>query len=147
MKQIAALISLLALSFSIPSLAQTQAPKSPEEEAKMLRETIDKEVDRLAELLDLEDWQIFYVDSTLTYNIGAMMDERKQMQTAKVTNTDLYYLSMDKWSEKTDQQYEKIFSKEQWDRYMNTGGRKAKKAREKRAEKAQKADANLKNKK
>lgn len=145
MKPIAALLSLMAMTFTFTAMAQ--APLSPEEEAKKLRESIDKEVDRLASLLDLEDWQIFYVDSTLTHNLEAMVAESKQMQTSKVTNRDLYYLSMDKWNERTDQQYEKIFTKEQWDRYMNTGGKKAKKERDKRAEKARKADEDLKNKK
>ena len=145
MKPIAALLSLMAMTLTVTAMAQ--APMSPEEEAKKLRESIDKEVDRLTGLLDLEDWQIFYVDSTLTHNLEAMMAESKQMQMSKVTNMDLYYLSMDKWNELTDQQYEKIFTKQQWDRYMNTGGKKAKKAREKRAEKARKADADLKNKK
>jgi len=146
MKPIAFLISLLALCFTVPALGQSQ--KTPEEEAaKLLRETIDHEIDRLTNLLDLEDWQIFYVDSTLTYNYEAMMAERKQLQASKVSNVDLYYLSMDKWSEKTDAQYEKIFTKEQWAKYLSTGGKKAKKEREKRAAKASKADLEIKNKK
>ena len=146
MKPIAVLLGLLALSFTVPAMAQSQN-LSEEEVAKKLRESIDKEIDRLTLLLDLEDWQIFYVDSTLTYNTEAMIAERKQLQASKVTNVDLYYLSIDKWNEKTDAQYEKVFTPQQWEKYWKAGGKKAKKEREKRAAKASKADADLKNQK
>lgn len=137
---------LLLLGCAIPAFAQN-GQMSPEEEAKKLREGIDKEVDRLTDLLDLADWQIFYVDSTLTYNLENSIREQKEMQAAKVGNRDLYYIVLDKWQEATYQQYRKILNDEQWERYLKTGGAKEKKARDKRAEKARKAEMELKNKK
>lgn len=127
----------LMLLLALPVFAQNQL--SPEEEAQKLREGIDKEVDRLANLLDLADWQIFYVDSTLTYNIESMRTEQKAMMAAKVQNSDLYWKTTDKWQEATFVQYRKIFNDEQWTRYLKTGGAKEKKARDKRAAKAKAA--------
>lgn len=125
------------LLVALPLLAQN--PLSPEEEAKKLREGIDKEVDRLTDLLDLADWQIFYVDSTLSYNIESMRAEQKVLMAAKVSNTDLYWECTDKWQEATYLQYRKIFDDRQWERYLKSGGAKEKKARDKRAAKAEAA--------
>lgn len=127
----------LMLLVALPLLAQN--PLSPEEEAKKLREGIDKEVDRLTDLLDLADWQIFYVDSTLSYNIESMRAEQKVLMAAKVSNTDLYWECTDRWQEATYLQYRKIFDDRQWERYLKSGGAKEKKARDKRAAKAEAA--------
>ena len=129
----------LMLLLALPLFAQNQL--SPEEEARKLREGIDKEIDRLTTLLDLADWQVFYVDSTLTYNIESMRAEQKALAAAKVSNTDLYWETTDKWQEATYVQYRKIFDDMQWERYLKTGGSKEKKARDKRAAKAAKATA------
>lgn len=127
----------LMLLLALPLFAQNQM--SPEEEAKKLREGIDKEIDRLTTLLDLADWQIFYVDSTLSYNIESMRAEQKVLMAAKVSNTDLYWECTDKWQEATYLQYRKIFDDRQWERYLKSGGAKEKKARDKRAAKAEAA--------
>lgn len=127
----------LMLLLTLPLFAQNQL--SPEEEAKKLRETIDKEVERLTGLLDLADWQVFYIDSTLTYNVDAMRTEHKTLQAAKVSNSDLYWRISDKWQEATYVQYRKILNDQQWERYLKSGGAKEKKARDKRAAKAEAA--------
>lgn len=124
-----------------------QNPLSPEEEAKKMRESIDKEIERLTDLLDLADWQIFYVDSTLSHNIPAMRAEQKMLQESKVSNSDLYWKTVDTWQEATFLQYRKIFNDTQWNRFMKTGGAKEQKAREKRAAKAEKAALKVKNEK
>ena len=95
-------------------------------------EYIDKEVERLSTLLDLEYWQEFYVDSILTHNLAALTDELEQLQKAKVENMDLYQEVQDKWAENTDKAYNAVFSEEQWKKYMKSGGARAKKARDKR---------------
>ena len=134
----------LMLLLALPLFAQNQM--SPEEEAKKLREGIDKEIDRLITLLDLADWQVFYVDSTLTFNIESMRAEQKALAAAKVSNTDLYWETTDKWQEATYIQYRKIFNDKQWERYLKSGGSKEKKARDKRAAKAAKATADTQKK-
>ncbi|MBQ1911928.1 MAG: hypothetical protein II171_00020 [Bacteroidales bacterium] len=107
-------------------------PQDKEKQEKQLLEYIDKEVERLSTLLDLEYWQEFYVDSILTHNLAALTDELEQLQKAKVENMDLYQEVQDKWAENTDKAYNAVFSEEQWKKYMKSGGARAKKARDKR---------------
>ena len=111
---------------------QEQKAPSPEEMAA-------KEADRLAELLKLEDWQVFYVDSTLQHDYAACQEEIKRLQGARVDNYDLYTLAQDKWMEQIDKTYRKIFTDQQWAAYLKSGAGKRIKAREKRKAKIEKA--------
>ena len=95
-------------------------------------EYIDKEVQRLTEILDLEYWQEFYVDSTLTHDYHAMAEELQTLQKARVENTDLYTGIQDKWMEQIDATYKRIFNEAQWKKYWKSGGQRAQKERDKR---------------
>ena len=97
-----------------------------------MTEYIDKEVKRLTDLLELEYWQEFYVDSTLNHDLRARMTEIKDMQKARVENPDLYMTISDKWMEKIDSSYRRFFTEEQWAKYWKNGGKRASKEREKR---------------
>ena len=108
------------------------AAQNPEQQEKQMMEYIDKEVKRLTDVLDLEYWQEFYVDSTLTHDLHAMSDELQKLQTAKVENTDLYMTVRDKWMEQIDLTYKRIFTEAQWKKYWKTGGQRAQKERDKR---------------
>lgn len=125
------LTCLLAIIFAAPLKAQNQ-PQTPEQQEKQMMEFIDKEVKRLTELLDLEYWQEFYVDSTLTHDYHAMSEEMMKLQVAKVENSDLYINVQDKWMEQIDATYKRIFNEAQWKKYWKTGAERAKKARDKR---------------
>ena len=117
----------------LPSAAKNQQPpQTPEQQEKQFTEMVDKEVKRLSDLLDLEYWQEFYVDSILTHDLHARMEEIQGMQKAKVENTDLYMAVSDKWMEKIDQAYKRFFTQEQWDKYWKTTGKRAQKERDKR---------------
>ncbi len=100
-------------------------------------EIAEKEADRLGDLLDLEDWQIFYVDSTLKHDYVAMNDEIMDLQKSRVSNVDLYIKVQDKWVDTIEASYRKIFNDEQWAAYLKSGAAKAQKARAKRREKAE----------
>ena len=140
------LTPLFLLPLSIfAATAQNQQPQTPEQQEKQLMEYIDKEVQRLSNLLDLEYWQEFYVDSTLTHDMHAMQDELKEMQQAKVGNSDLYVSVQDKWMQRIADSYQRFFDEDQWKKYLKSGGARAQKARDKRREKAQKAAAEVKN--
>lgn len=125
-------VYILALLLAFAPAIAAQDEKEPE-----LWERAEKEADRLQELLDLEDWQAFYVDSTLKHDLPAMMDEYKELQDSKVSNSSLYYMVQDKWMEKIDQTYRRIFTDEQWAAYLKSGAAKAQKARAKRKAKAE----------
>ena len=104
-----------------------QQPEQPD-----VYEQAEMEADRLQRLLDLEDWQVFYVDSTLKHDIPAMMAEYDKLRDSKVNNSSMYYAVQDKWMEKIDESYRRIFNDEQWKAYLKGGAGKAQKMREKR---------------
>lgn len=114
-------------------LAQAQslfAQQKPEEQD--IYEQIELEADRLQRVLELEDWQVFYVDSTLKHDYPAMQAEVMKLAEAKVANRDMYIMVQDKWMEQIDATYKRIFTPEQWAAYLKQGAGKAQKAREKR---------------
>ena len=132
--QYLSVIAFLMLSV-YTAQAQNQQPQTPEQQEKQLLEYVDKEVQRLSTLLELEYWQEFYVDSTLTHDLKAMTEELSKLQTAKVENSDLYLDIQDKWMQQIDDNYKRYFTDEQWKKYWKTGGERAWKAREKRKKK------------
>ena len=114
-------------------VAQAQslfAQQKPEEQD--IYEQIELEADRLQRVLELEDWQVFYVDSTLKHDYPAMQAEVMKLAEAKVANRDMYIMVQDKWMEQIDATYKRIFTPEQWAAYLKQGAAKAQKAREKR---------------
>ena len=125
------LASSLFVLFPIAGYAQQQ-------EEPDMDEYIEQEADRLQRILDLEDWQVFYVDSTLKHDFAAMVVERQELIDSKVANVSMYQAVNDKWMDQIDATYRKIFSDEQWAAYLKSGAGKAIKARQKRKDKAQK---------
>ena len=100
-------------------------------------EQAEMEADRLQRVLDLEDWQVFYVDSTLKHDFPAMMAEYEQLKASKVENVSMYQMVQDKWIEQIDATYKRIFTEPQWKAYLKQGASKAQKARAKRRAKAE----------
>ena len=115
--------------------ARAQMPQTPEQKEKQLQDAVEKEVQRLSSLLDLEYWQEFYVDSTLIHDYKALSEELEKMQAAKVENADLYMDVQDKWLQQIDDTYHRFFTEEQWKKYWKSGGERAWKARQKRQNK------------
>ena len=97
-----------------------------------LAQRAEEEADRLQRVLNLEDWQVFYVDSTLKHDLPAWMDESNKLQASKVTNSSLYMAVSDKWMDQIDKTYKRIFTEEQWAAYLKSGAARAQKARDKR---------------
>ena len=118
---------LLSSIFFSGKLSGQEPKKQPD-----IYQQIEEEADRLQRVLDLEDWQVFYVDSILKHNFPAMREEFEQLSKQKVSNSSLYMSVQDKWLEKTDSAYMKIFTKEQWAAYLKSGAGKQQKARAKR---------------
>ena len=127
MKSILSTIVALIFFMFMPQLASAQ-----QQEAPSMEEQIEKEADRLQRILDLEDWQVFYVDSTLMHDFPAMQNEIKELADSKVSNRDMYISVQDKWMDQIDATYKKIFTEEQWAAYLKQGAAKAQKARAKR---------------
>ena len=121
--------SLLVLALCVLPVFALSAQ---EQEEPDVYEVIEKETERLTGLLDLEDWQVFYVDSTLAYNIPMMQQEIMKLQRARVNNRSLYQSVQDKWMEATDRSYQKFFTETQWQKYLKSGGERAQRQRDKR---------------
>lgn len=121
---------LMLLMPAFCAFAQQEKEPSVEERA-------EEEAERLGNLLKLEDWQIFYVDSTLRYNYSHMMEEINQLSRSRVENTELYYNVSDKWMEANIESYKKIFTEKQYQTYLKSGGLRIVKDMEKRRQSAE----------
>ena len=128
--------TLMLMLLWVPTLL-AQEPEKPKE----VWEQAEEEADRLQRVLDLEDWQVFYVDSTLKHDFPAMMAEYDKLRASKVSNSSLYIAVqdkwMDKWMDQIDATYKRIFTEKQWAAYLKSGAAKAQKARAKRKAKSE----------
>jgi len=118
-------LPIALLFFSAVCSAQDQ--KTPD-----MNESCEIEADRLERLLDLEAWQTFRVDSTLKHDYAAMNKEVEELRASKIQNMDLYRNVQDKWLDKIDESYRKIFNADQWAVYLKQGAARARAARDKR---------------
>ena len=127
------LASMLISVFSLFSAyeASAQNPEPPD-----MNQIAEEEADRLQRLLDLEDWQVFYVDSTLKANYAQLQVEYDKLQTSKVGNIVLYQEAHDRCSDRIDAAYKSFFTEKQWALYLKNGAAKLQKQRAKRKEKS-----------
>lgn len=131
MKKIILILAICAL----PVMLLAQEQKSPKEREKEFYEAIEAQINQLTEQLELEDWQIFYVDSILTHDYKAMQRDIEAMSAAKYANSDLFYGVQDKWMEQMYQALRKVFDDKQWTKYLKSGAARDKKLRDKRMKK------------
>lgn len=118
------------LSLSLIDDVSAQEPQQPD-----MNKIAEEEADRLQNLLELEDWQVFYVDSTLKASYAKLQMEYDRLHKAKVSNIVLYQEAHDKCSESIDASYKSIFTEEQWAAYLKSGAAKQQKKRAKRNKK------------
>ncbi len=128
--RIAAIAALVALA--LPLAAQEQ---TAEQQEKALYEMIQTQVNNMEKALDLEDWQIFYVDSILTHDYRAMQAELIGLRNSKVSSQDRYYRVQDKWNEQIYNAIHGVLDEPQWQKYLKSGAAREKKNRDKRAAK------------
>lgn len=125
----------IAAMLLLPFQAGAQQAQGAEEEIKQMREAIDQTVENYERILELEDWQSFYVDSILTHDYDALRVELKSLQAAKMSNADVYQQVQDKWAEQIYVALQKVLDEKQWAKYLKSGAAREKKARDKRAAK------------
>ena len=115
-----------------PLCLNAQQPMSQEEQEKQFREALDVQIEEYTKLLDLEYWQVFYLDSIMTHDYTAMREEIQELSAAKVGNDEAYMRVQDKWMEQMYQSYKKVFTEEQWNKYLKAGAQRDKRNRDKR---------------
>lgn len=134
-------LAVMCVAFSALTAFAQQGIPSPEEQEKKMAEFIDKEIDRFESTLKLEDWQVFYVDSILNHDYRAMQEELNNLMAAKVSNSDIYMKTSDKWMENIYVAFRKVLNDDQWAKYLKSGAARDKKSREKRKAKMEKSSA------
>jgi len=131
MKTIRLYILIAAASLGMLTAGRAAAQDPEAQREKEMYEALEMQLDRMTDLLDLEDWQVFYVDSIMTHDYKAMQDELQDLQQRKVSNTDIYYSVQYTWMDKMYYAFEKVFNEDQWAKYLKSGAARDKKRREK----------------
>ena len=129
------LVCFLLALVCLPASAQSGQKK--EDKEKKMDEFIQNQVSNLENSLKLETWQTFYVDSILNHDYRAMQDELDNLSSAKVSNTDIYIRTQDKWNEQIYQALSKVMNEAQWTKYLKMGAAREKKFRDKRNSRAE----------
>lgn len=111
------------------------AQNQQKEEKINIPEMAAKEADNLMGLFKLEDYQVFLVDSVLQANLPVMIEEMTKIKQSGASNQESFQYISDKWLDKTDKAFFKIFTKEQWNKYLKSSYGKEKKKRDKRLKK------------
>jgi hypothetical protein len=93
---------------------------------------IENQLNTLTRTFNLDEVQVFFVDSILQYNYHAMVDEIGQTRKTGASNPETFQAISDKWMDATDVAFERIFTDEQWSKYMKSIYGKEKKRRDKR---------------
>lgn len=139
------LILTLAVAFGLTFFNQALSAQnqSQNEKPKSIEEIATERADALGVKLRLEYWQVFYVDSILQTNLKGLEEDFKRLKESHVSMDDIYIDIQDKWMEKTDQAFKKIFTEEQWKRYLASGARRTIKEREKRAREKQESSLEI----
>ena len=128
MKKVFSLItlaSILLLAETMPVFAQE--PQEPD-----IDKIVSTQVENLTKTFKLDEVQVFYVDSILQYNYPAMMDELNKTKRTGASNDETFQSISDKWMAATDEAFEKVFTEEQWQKYLKSTYGKEKKRRDKR---------------
>lgn len=125
-------IWLASMLISVFSLFTSYEASAQDPEPPDMNQIAEEEADKLQRLLDLEDWQVFYVDSTLKANYAQLQAEYDKLQTSKVGNIVLYQEAHDRCSDRIDAAYKAIFNDKQWAQYLKNGAAKLQKQRAKR---------------
>ncbi len=107
------------------AFAQNQEPESMESMA-------EKAADELARQLNLDDYQIYKVDSTFLHDYKALNEEIAELRRSQATNPELYYRISDYWGSRIDSTFRSFFTDEQWKSYRKTEMGREKRARDKR---------------
>ena len=122
-------VGLLMVCCALPLAAQE---KPAQQKEVNVDELAIKEAERLADVLKLEDWQVFYADSILRHDYGELHEEVKRLQLDRITQQEIYQRVQDKWMEKADNALQKVFTAAQWKKYLKDGAGKRIREREKR---------------
>ncbi|MCF0177126.1 MAG: hypothetical protein HUJ90_00755 [Bacteroidales bacterium] len=119
----------LALSFALS--AQNQA-KSEQEKMQEYMKIAEEQTNQMEDLYKLDYAQVFMVDTLFQNVIPQYYSEYEAISKTGATNTESYQVVVDKWTARIDDSLERIFTPEQWKKYMKSAAGKEKVKRDKR---------------
>lgn len=107
-------LSLLLFSTALFS-QEPPEEKTPQEYAAI-------ETDRLIEELELNSAQAFYADSTLQSDYGGLKEEFDKMKKSGMQVAESYQTVRKKWTDKTMASFKKVFTEQQYIKYLKLIG-------------------------
>ena len=129
-----------ALLFAAATLSSAAQNGQQKKEADFEKQ-IKQQVDYFIEIYKLDDIQAFRLDTLLQHYLPIYTEELKKISAAGASQASSYQTMVDKWADFFDSSYEKIFTPEQWKRYMKSTPGKEKKKRDQRMAEAAAASA------
>ncbi|MBR1538106.1 MAG: hypothetical protein IJ636_01215 [Bacteroidales bacterium] len=127
MKRFQFAILAAVLLFAAVPCTWAQQPQEPD-----MDQIINSQLENLTRSFKLDEVQVFFVDSVLQHNFPAMTQEFEDTRRTGASNQETYQIISDKWMAATDEAFQRIFTEEQWAKYLKSSYGKEKKRRDKR---------------
>lgn len=124
-------ILVAALFFSLSWTTCRAQQANPQKELSF-EEIVAKQVEDIVERFKLDDYQAFKLDTLLQHFAPIYNEEMKRVKDSGAAQSASFQGVSDKWADFFDNEYQKIFTEEQWDRYLKSSAGREKKKRDKR---------------
>ena len=125
----AAFLTAALLAFFCPQSVYAQE-QSEDEQLEML---IEQQFEGLTSQYKLDEVQQFYLDSILQHDYRKMYEELQQMRKTGANSNESYTKISQKWQDMIDDALQqRVFTPEQWEKYMKSAYGKEKQKRQKK---------------
>lgn len=125
-------LKIFAAALMLFTASATAFAQEDDKKPKDMRTMAEEASDRLCTMLDLEDWQVFRLDSTFFHDYSEVTAEWEKLRRSGATNKELYMTVSDRIYAGMDSTIQTIFTPEQWNKYLKSEFGKEKRARDKR---------------
>ena len=121
-----AIIITLLTAISAILLCNPVYAQNPQQEPKTPQEVAIEQAIRLQRDLKLSDYQLFYIDSILQTNFTGQQDEFEKMRVSGLQSQKSYEDVFNKWKTRTEDAFEKILDRTQFEKFLKISGVPAK---------------------
>lgn len=119
------LLFATAATFTAGAQNNRQSQTEPDFEKQ-----IKQQVDYFIETYHLDEVQAFRLDTLLQHYLPIYTESVNKLKASGLSMMESYQPTLDKWADFFDSSYEKIFTPEQWKRYLKSTAGKEKKKRD-----------------
>lgn len=130
MKHLSKYIAVAALFLTLSGTLCKAQPAAQEE--KEYADAVAKQVEQMIEQFKLDDYQAFKLDTLMQHYAPIYQAEIKRVKDSGAAQVASFQTVVDKWADFFDSEYQKIFTEEQWKRYLKSPAGREKKKRDKR---------------